>query len=311
MRYVIKLLFLFVLSGNLLSAQTIIDLKPGGGVRAKTSDDYIREDAALAKRIREDSLAYNDCLKRALNALHRDSIDTAEKLFQKALELRPGAPSNYIVKHYLGRISMARMDYESASRQFSKILKERPLDREVRLDRASCYYELNNLRQALDDCQTILASEQNDEVRQQALFLRSAIYRKNRQADLAKSDLEEILRNNPNNTSAQLLIPLCLEDLGQPREALNRMNLFVAAHPEEAAGWVARAELEMRQNQPNAARADYDKAIQLSPNDPMLYIGRAKVLISLQHMGSARKDLNQAVALGIPQKQLADLYDKL
>ena len=97
-----------------LSGQTIIDLKRGGGVRAKTVDDYRRDDSDMSRRVREDSLAYNDCLTRAFNALYRDSLDQAEELLTRALALRPAAPSNYIVRHYLARIHMARGQYAEA-----------------------------------------------------------------------------------------------------------------------------------------------------------------------------------------------------
>ena len=75
-------LCLFALSFTSLRAQTVIDLKRGGVVRAKTIDDY-REEAKVKERLAADSLAYVDHLTRALNALGRDSLAQAEQLFRK------------------------------------------------------------------------------------------------------------------------------------------------------------------------------------------------------------------------------------
>ena len=86
-------LCLFALSFTTLRAQTVIDLKRGGVVRAKTIDDY-REEAKVKERLAADSLAYVDHLTRALNALGRDSLAQAEQLFKEALRVRPEAPSN-------------------------------------------------------------------------------------------------------------------------------------------------------------------------------------------------------------------------
>ena len=147
-------LLLFLLAAC-LSGQTVIDLKRGGGVRAKTVDDYRRNDSDMDRRVREDSIAYNDCLTRAFNALYRDSLDQAEELLNNALSLRPAAPSNYIVRHYLARISMARGRYADAVQRLTALLRERPEDREVRSERASCYIESSNPQAALEDCNVL------------------------------------------------------------------------------------------------------------------------------------------------------------
>ena len=310
-RIVLLLLWLMVVSGTFVSAQTIIDLNSGGSVRSKTQEDYVRETIGLQERLKADSLAYVDRLTRAFNALYRDSLHEAERLLNDALRLRPQAPANFIVRHYLGKIDMARGQFKPAVEKFTQLLKERPLDREIRLDRATCYFELGSIRPALQDCDVLLKGEQRDELRIRALFLRSAVYRKNRQSDLARNDLNEILQLDATNTSALLLIPLCLEEMGQPQEALNQLNLFVTSHPERVDGWVARAELEIRLGMTAAARADYDQALRLSPDDANLYVSRATLLLDMNVKAAAKKDLEKAVQLGIERHLLAALFNRL
>lgn len=305
------LILLLIIAGCELTtarAQVIIDLEQNGKVRPKTQDDYLQEDRALRERLKADSIAYVDHLTRAFNALHRDSLDQAEQLLLGCLKLRPSAPSNHIVKHYLGKIEMARGDFNKAAQQFTSLLKEQPTDREVRIDRAACYFEQNSLKAALDDCQTLLQSELNDEVRTRALFLQSAVHRSLRQPDLALKDLEKVLEADPQNESALLLSALCLEDLGRPAEALNQLNLFVASHPKSVNGLAARAELEIRQGLLTLARADYDSALRLAPEDGSLYVARATLLLKLKLPSAARKDLDKAVELGFSHASLEHLY---
>lgn len=170
-------LCLFALSFTALRAQTVIDLKRGGVVRAKTIDDY-REEAKVKERLAADSLAYVDHLTRALNALGRDSLAQAEQLFKEALRVRPEAPSNYIVRHNLGEIYLAQGRYREAITRFSEVLKEHPEVGEARYERAVSYYEMGNQQAALEDCSVLLNGNPATHLRVKALFLQAGIHMK-------------------------------------------------------------------------------------------------------------------------------------
>ena len=302
---IITLQFFFITA---LYGQTIIDLKPGGGVRSKTVDEYRKGEPGLAEKLKADSLQYKDNLTRAFNALYRDSIAQAEQLLNEALKLRPNAPSNPIVKHYLARISMARGQYRKAIGQLTPLIKDEPGNRHFRFDRAACYLEIKNTKAAMDDCNVIFKGELPQEELLKALFLRSAIYTESRHPDKAKFDLEEILSKDPENESAMLLLAFAYKDIGQPQEALNRLNLFVVSHPKSIEGLVARAELEEQLKMNDAARADYDKAISMAPKNASLYVSRSKLLIRLGLNTLAQNDLKKAVALGYPLAKAAELF---
>lgn len=287
-------LLLFSLLAVSLSGQTIIDLKRGGGVRPKTVDDYRRDDSDMSRRVREDSIAYNDCLTRAFNALYRDSLDQAEELLNNALSLRPAAPSNYIVRHYLARISMARGQYAEAVKELTALLREHPEDREMRSERASCYIESSNPQAALEDCNTLLVSPPSEADHVHALFLRLAAYHALRETDKALADTRTILRLDPANKTAALLEATLLAEKGQTAEAMNRYNLYVSAHRDDADGYAARAELEMKQEMWQAARADYDEALRIRPADPALLLARANVLERLGLNALAKRDREAA-----------------
>lgn len=293
MNRLLSILLLSLLAVS-LSGQTIIDLKRGGGVRAKTVDDYRRDDSDLNRRVREDSIAYNDCLTRAFNALYRDSLDQAEELLTRALALRPAAPSNYIVRHYLARIRMARGQYAEAVKELTALLRERPEDREIRSERASCYIENSNPQAALADCNALLVSPPSEEDHVHALFLRMAAYHALRETDKALADTRTILQMDPANKSATLLEASLLAEKGQMAEAMNRYNLYVTAHRDDADGYAARAELEVKQEMWQAARADYDEALRIRPADPALLLARATVLERLGLNALAKRDREAA-----------------
>ena len=84
------LLLLLAMACTGLQAQTIVELKRGGTVRAKNMDDY-KEELRLNERERADSMQYTDHLRRAFNALHADSLTLAESLFHQALKFHQEA----------------------------------------------------------------------------------------------------------------------------------------------------------------------------------------------------------------------------
>lgn len=291
---------------TLMQAQTVIDLKDGA-IRAKTTEDY-KEELGIKARAKADSLAYVDHMRRALNALHEDSLDKAALLLQKALKTRPEAPGNYLVHEKLGEIRLAQGRYREAVDHFAETLKQKPDSPNARYGRAVCYYETGSLKAAEDDCNALVDEENaTTPLGRQYRFLRAAIHTKNKYPEKARQDLEDILRADPDNQSAILLLAGILEETGQPKKALEQLNLFVDSHPQNTDGLAARAALLNRMEQYYLAEADYDTLIRLQADNPSLYILRARVKLKLNKHEAAQTDLEKAVKLGVPRGEITAL----
>lgn len=291
---------------TLMQAQTVIDLKDGA-IRAKTTEDY-KEELGIKARAKADSLAYVDHMRRALNALHEDSLDKAALLLQKALKTRPEAPGNYLVHEKLGEIRLAQGRYREAVDHFAETLKQKPDSPNARYGRAVCYYETGSLKAAEDDCNALVDEEKaTTPLGRQYRFLRAAIHTKNKYPEKARQDLEDILRADPDNQSAILLLAGILEETGQPKKALEQLNLFVDSHPQNTDGLAARAALFNRIEQYYLAEADYDTLIRLQADNPSLYILRARVKLKLNKHEAAQTDLEKAVKLGVPRGEITAL----
>jgi len=308
-RFFPLLLLLLLPAAATSRAQTVIDLKRGGGVRAKTLDDY-KIEHKTPRELAIDSLAYNDCLTRAFNELHRDSLQLAEAYFERALKLRPEAVGNGVIRHNLGRIAMARGDLRSAIGTFTDLLRDEPHNYDVRLDRAKAYLELNNAQGAASDCDVLMARAEGVEQKRELYFLRGAArFQMHLYAD-ARRDLEQVLLLDAGNGNAIVLLALAYERDGQPHEAVNRLNLLLQAQPDNADALLARAGVEARLGQDAAARTDYDAVLRLTPEAADVYVDRARVLIRLGLKGAARKDLETARSMGIPTAALQHLYQQ-
>lgn len=304
-------MLLLLFSVATLQAQTIIPLqRGGGGVRSKKVDDY-KQEMKLDERERNDSIAYVDHLRRAFNALHADSLSEAESLFNQALKLRPNAPGNHVIKYNLGLVDMARGKNVDAVKMLTEVIKTYPNYYVARLARAEANLQLGRAQEAVEDAEQVLDKTHFDGVTpdllERARFVRAAARYQLRLFADAHADLRTLLADNPQHTNAQVLDALTLQQLGQPKESLNQLNLIVSAHPDNVDALSARAAVEAELNMHAMARADYDALIKLQPRESSYYIERAKMLIHLGEKKAARNDIDQAIRLGVPQGMVQPL----
>ncbi len=297
-----------------VQAQTIIPLERGkGGVRAKTIDDY-KQDMKTLEREQADSVQYVDNLRRAFNALHTDSLLQAEKLFKDALKLRPVASGNHVIRYNLGLVDMVRGDNAAAVKKLTEIVKDFPNYFDARVARSEANLQLGHANEAIEDAQQVLDKAHFDgmtaAIQERARFVRAAARYQLRLYSDAHADLQTLMADNPQNTNAQILDALTLQQMGQPKEALNRLNLIVSAHPDNADALSTRATVEAELSLYALARADYDTLLRLFPNESSYLVERAKILLRLGEKKAAKSDLDQAIKLGVPQGMVHLLYQQ-
>ena len=97
--------------------------------------------------------------------------------------------------------------------------------------------------------------------------------------------------------------------MGQPNEALNRLNIIVASNPQSIDALTTRAAVLAELGKPALARADYDALIALQPNESAHYIERARMLVRTGDKSGARRDLDRAISLGVPRGVVQSLYN--
>lgn len=298
---------MLALAAGSARAQVLIDLKRGGGVRAKTTDDYAAQRQTLPVT-GTGQAEWADCVRRALSALTVDSLDEARTLFEQALGLHPGAEANYIVHENLGRIAMARGRYKEADEHLTQSLKTAPDYRPARLARAAARLEAGRPREALEDIEALERTPLDSAERRQALTVRFGTHMQQRLYTQARLDAGHLLALDASDPNAGLMLILACEADGRTTEALERANIFVGRHPELADGLVLRARLLQAAGQPEAALDDIERAIGLTPAEASLHTSRAELLLDLDRKAAARAALDEAVRLGIPRAHLNTLY---
>ena len=285
LRLLLTLLIFTVISAT---AQTVIDLNNGGSVRAKNLRDYDREMAV--KAVREDSVRYTDCLKRAFSALHCDSLSEAKRYFKEALSLRPTAEGNYIVEQHLGEISEVEGLLGEAEQHYTNALKQNPELHHTRMARAVVAVQLRHFSEAKSDCDALLTLTPTKEERMRLLFVRATALMGLRLNKEARKDLETLCFIDPKNENAPVMLALSLHDEGRSQEAIEQLNRHLSVHPENVEAYALRGAIYEAQNLNELAALDYDEAIKRSPERADLYEERARCLEKLGKHTAAEKD---------------------
>ena len=136
----------------------------------------------------------------------------------------------------------------------------------------------------------------------------------------AKGEYDKVLGVNPANIAALYYRAYCNDRLGrynfarldyQNLEALDGINQLVAAHPDSAIAWAARAGIESEHGMKELAAYDYGEALKRDPDNKDYLLARADLNISLGNAIEARHDLDRLVKLGTPKAALKEWYGKL
>ena len=218
--------------------------------------------------------------------------DEAIKIYQDVIAKSP----DYMLGRYrLAEIMLMKGDSQGATAQIDEALKKDKNDRQALLLRARLQMQKQNqesLKAAIDDLKNVLQQEPNS--RAGLYFMAQANYNLGL-IDQARAFAGDLERNYPDYLPAKLMQVQVTMASGEPKtvitlasELLNRLSrtapdrdnspqlLAELAHKT----YLARGFAQLQAKNPPAARADFEAARQIAPNDPTVYNNLA--LVSLQ-----------------------------
>ena len=218
--------------------------------------------------------------------------DEAIKIYQDVIAKSP----DYMLGRYrLAEIMLMKGDSQGATAQIDEALKKDKNDRQALLLRARLQMQKQNqesLKAAIEDLKNVLQQEPNS--RAGLYFMAQANYNLGL-IDQARAFAGDVERNYPDYLPAKLMQVQVTMASGEPKtvitlasELLNRLSrtapdrdnspqlLAELAHKT----YLARGFAQLQAKNPPAARADFEAARQIAPNDPTVYNNLA--LVSLQ-----------------------------
>ncbi len=179
---------------------------------------------------------------------------------------------------------------------------------DLRLRKARWNMELREWQNAKNEYDIVLNREPTNVA---ALYYRAYCNDRLGRYNFARLDYQNMLTIVPGNFEARLGLALLNEKDHHYTEALDGINQLVAAHPDSAVAWAARAGIEQERGMNELAEYDYGEALKRDPDNKDYLLTRADLRIKLGNYAEARRDLDLLVTLGTPKAALKEWYGKL
>ena len=255
----------------------------------------------LAAVVSMQAQTYHELVDRAMSCTLNDSLQQAEELFEKALQLEPSNARNALLFSNLGTVQKRLGKTDKAIESYTLALNITPYATSILLNRGALYLDRGLLDKAyLDYCNVIDLMPENLEAR----LFRAYIYMQQRKYDEARIDYNVIVGKDAKHKSARLGLVMLDQYQGKMMAAHDGLNLLVNDYPEDASLLKMRANLEVEENFLDAALADLEAAAKLNPKDAELCCQLGEVYLMLKKKDEAKHSFEKAISLGIPRSAL-------
>ena len=251
---------------------------------------------------------YDGWITASFDALDEDNNQRAEQCLKNAMRLEPANPQNGLlfvnlgtIQRRLGKLQDAEISYTCAI----SLLDENTVAYSTR---ASLYAEIEQYQKAIGDYSVVISRNPEDE---DALYERALCRLMNNDTIGARLDRETIDKFNPKSAKSRLGMAMVYKAMGENAMAVELYDALIKANPKSWSLLRDRAEVYFFSKRLGAAMIDIDKSIQMNGRDPLSYFLRAKIRWAKGDREYARRDLNRAIELGLPQSAAADLIEKM
>ena len=262
-----------------------------------------------------DALAQNDSISTyegwitaSFDALDADNDSLAEHCLKNAMRLEPANPQNGLLFVNLGTVQRNQQKYQDAEISYTCAISLLEENTVAFSTRASLYAEMEEYQKAIDDYTVIIGRNPENE---DALYERALCRLMNNDTVGARLDLEAIDSFNPKSAKSRLGMAMVYKAMGENAMAVELYDALIKANPNSWSLLRDRAEVYYFSKRLGAALLDIDKSIKMNGKDPLSYFLRAKIRWAKGDKEYARRDLNRAVELGLPQFVAADLVEKM
>lgn len=251
---------------------------------------------------------YDELITRSFDYLDADSLPEAEEALREALRIEPGNPGNGMLLLNLGTIQRRQGKLKEAEESYTIGLAFLPNNLTLINSRAQLFAEMEKYPEAINDYTEVIYHEPENE---DAYYERALCKLMNQDTLGARLDLEQIDRFNPNSAKSRLGMAYVYKAQQMWREASELYDALIERNPRNASLLRERAEVFYFSNRMGAALDDVNKSIDFDPRDPYSYLLRAQIRYAKGDREFARRDLNQALELGLNKEEVRDLIEKL
>lgn len=251
-------------------------------------------------------------MKRLLPTSHQlTRLITTTLLSTAAMLFAPQATAQTVIDLHTGKVSgKTRQDYNAKTREDWQL-------REGSIAYADCVTRAFNFlyEDSLQTAQNLFerALKIRPDAPENAVVRHNIgrIFMARRQWRDAISLFTRVLDETPRFAELREDRATCFIELSQYDKALKDYEYLLMTHPEDAHYRLFHAMMLSYTGAKYDAIDELDALIDDDERNASYFLTRAGVYIDLGNKGYARRDLDRAVALGIPKEDIQDLYEQL
>ena len=249
---------------------------------------------------------YFQYIDSAQTYIYSHDWPAAEQWLLKAFMAEPDNPSNSMVLSNIATLQRYQGKLADAVKNYSLALDMTPHAVTLLLNRAALYVEMDSVQRAIDDYERVCELDLYDtESRYSLGVLDMAQGNTKRAEDL----FNEIRRINPNSGLYNEGMGLLQKRNGNHARAAELFSQVIKVQP-SAQLLGHRADCYLAMKRLNDAEADIRTALEMNPEDPYLYVLRAKLNKLRFQRDDMNRDIDAAVALGLSRDYINQALNK-
>ena len=240
---------------------------------------------------------YFQYIDSAQNYIYSHDWAVAEQWLLKAFKADPDNPSNSMVLSNIATLQRYQGKLADAVKIYSLALDLTPHAVTLLLNRAALYVEMDSVQRAIDDYERVCELDMYDT---EARYSLGVLAMERGDTKRAEDLFNEIKRINPNSGLYHEGMGLLHKRNGNFGRAAELFTQLIKAQP-SAQLLGHRADCYLAMKRLNDAENDIRTALEMTPDDPYLYVLRAKLNKLRFQRDDMARDIETAVSLGLPR----------
>ena len=240
---------------------------------------------------------YFQYIDSAQNYIYSHEWAVAEQWLLKAFKVDPDNPSNSMVLSNIATLQRYQGKLADAVKIYSLALDLTPHAVTLLLNRAALYVEMDSVQRAIDDYERVCELDMYDT---EARYSLGVLAMERGDTKRAEDLFNEIKRINPNSGLYHEGMGLLHKRNGNFGRAAELFTQLIKAQP-SAQLLGHRADCYLAMKRLNDAENDIRTALEMTPDDPYLYVLRAKLNKLRFQRDDMARDIETAVSLGLPR----------
>lgn len=244
--------------------------------------------------------SYFQYIDSAQTYIYSHDWPLAEQWLMKAFKADPDNPSNSLVLSNIATLQRYQGKLAEAVKNYSLALDMTPHAVTLLLNRAALYVEMDSVDRAVDDYERVC---ELDLYNTEARYSLGVLVMERGDTRRAEDLFNEIKRINPNSGLYHEGMGLLNKRSGNHSRAAELFTQVIKAQP-TATLLGHRADCYLAMKRLNDAEADIRLALEMDPEDPFLYLLRAKLdKLRFQH-DDMERDIERAASLGLSREYI-------